>query len=75
MIAEFQKLIASIPGSDGTNEDDPVVQKFRTFWYPKITQITEEYLGKGKKISQCNENQKEAIAMIIDDLKDLIASN
>lgn len=75
LITEFQKLVGSIPGSSGTNEDDPVVQKFRTFWYPKITQITEEYLGKGKKISQCNENQKEAVAMIVDDLKDLIANN
>ena len=41
-------------------------------WSPKITQITEKYLGKGKKASQCTEDQKEQLNLIVIELEELI---
>lgn len=37
----------------------------------KITKIVEDYLGKGKKVSQCTDGQVEQMALILDDLRDL----
>ena len=41
-------------------------------WTPKIVQITEKYLGKGKKASQCTRDQVEQLNLIVLDLEDLI---
>lgn len=35
---------------------------------PKIIEIAEKYLGKGKKINQCKRNQTEQLLLIKDDL-------
>ena len=37
----------------------------------KITKIVEDYLGKGKKVSQCTDGQIEQMILILDDLRDL----
>jgi hypothetical protein len=37
----------------------------------EIIKIAEKYLGKGKKISQCTEEQIEQLVLITDDLRDL----
>lgn len=34
------------------------------------TRIVEEYLGKGKKVMDCNESQTDMLVLILDDLKD-----
>ena len=41
-------------------------------WTPKITQITEKYLGKGKKASQCTREQVEQLNLIVLELEELI---
>ena len=38
---------------------------------PKITQIVERYLGKGKKVNQCTRDQVEQLSLIIVELNDL----
>ena len=45
---------------------------FQTIWAPKITQITEKYLGRGKKASQCTRDQVEQLNLVVLDLEDLI---
>lgn len=72
LVTEFNNLVANIPGSSDMEAitDDGI--KFKTYWTPKIVQITEKYLGKGCKVSQCNENQTEALSLIVDELKELI---
>jgi AAA domain len=40
----------------------------------KITKIVESHLGKGKKVSQATEDQVDIVALILDDLKDLLNS-
>ena len=77
LMAEFDSLIASIPGSKATGEDAKVGEGlvFYEFWAPRITQIVESYLGKGKSVKKTNRDQGEAIDLIVDGLKRLIAEN
>ena len=72
LISEFNNIVANIPGSSDINCTTEEGIKFKEYWAPKITQITEKNLGKGKKVSQCNENQTEALSLILADLKDFI---
>ena len=72
LIKEFNNTVANIPGSsdlEGATEDGI---KFKNYWAPKIVQITEKYLGKGGRVSNCNENQVEALSLIVSDLKELV---
>lgn len=39
---------------------------------PKITKIVEKHLGKGRKVSEADEEQLEMLILILDDLKDLL---
>ena len=45
---------------------------FKEFWQPRIVQITDKYLGRGQKVSQCSREQTEALSLIVDDLTELI---
>ena len=45
---------------------------FVSFWQPRIVQITEKYLGKGMKVTQCSRDQVEALDLIVTDLQDLV---
>ena len=47
------------------NKDDV----FINFYKPRIEQITDKYLGRGQKLSQCSREQVEALSLILDDLK------
>jgi hypothetical protein len=38
---------------------------------PKITKVIERHLGKGRKLSEADEEQLEMLVLILDDLKDL----
>lgn len=62
---KFDLLINSIVSKN--SEED-----FEKIWAPKVVQITERYLGKGKKASQCTRDQVEQLNLIITDLEDLV---
>lgn len=47
---------------------------FTKFYQPRIIQITDKYLGRGQKISQCSREQVEALSLIADDLTSLAAT-
>lgn len=72
LISKFNTLIANIPGSSDTDCATEEGTKFKTYWAPKIVQITEKHLGKGGRVSQCNENQVEALSLIVDELSELL---
>ena len=74
IMKEFQSLIANIPGSNDNTYMTEDGQKFKNYYAPKIIQITEKYLGKGKRVSQCNENQVEALSLIVMELKEFLNS-
>jgi hypothetical protein len=72
LIKEFNTIIANIPGSsDGKGETEEGLQ-FKEYWAPRITQITDKYLGKGRKVNQCTRDQVEALDLIVTDLKELV---
>jgi len=72
LVAAFNSIIMNIPGSsdEACSTEDGV--KFKNYWAPKIVQITEKHLGKGGRVSQCNENQVEALSLIVSELKELV---
>ena len=74
---EFQKTVSSIPGFDDANsdKDTEAAKKFLEFWSPRITEVTERYLGKGKKVGNMNRDQVEQLDLIISDLKEIISKN
>ena len=42
------------------------------FFQPRITQIIEKYLGKGKKVSEASRDQVEALNLILTEVKDML---
>ena len=48
---------------------------FKQDWQPRVIQITDKYLGRGQKVSQCSREQVEALSLIVDDLRDLVNQN
>ena len=71
-MTEVYNIIANIPGSADPKGETEDGQKFKEYWQPRITQIIEKYLGKGKKIKDATRDQVEAIDLIVTDLKDII---
>ena len=63
LMNEFQNCVNRMIKDGG---DD-----FETKYSPRITQITEKYLGRGNKVSQCSREQVEALSLIVEDLKEL----
>lgn len=64
MVKEFNSIINSL-----IEKDEKAFQKD---WAPRITALTDKYLGRGIKVNQCSSNQVEALSLIIADLKELI---
>jgi tRNA uridine 5-carbamoylmethylation protein Kti12 len=62
LMKEFNELISKF------SKDE---EKMATFYAPRITQIIDNYLGKGKKVNEMNRDQVEQLVLIIDDLKTL----
>ena len=65
LMAQFNKIINNLIEKE-TDE------KMSTYWQPRITQITDKYLGVGNKVGNLTRNQVEALELIVDDLKELI---
>ena len=75
LMKEFSDIIANIPGSADISAETEDGIKFRDYWQPRITQIIERYLGKGKKVKDLTRDQIEALDLIISDLKEVIQTN
>jgi hypothetical protein len=64
---EFDSIVTKLIG-----ESEEQQEYFSKEYVPKITQLTDQYLGKGKKVANCNPNQAEALSLIVSELKELI---
>lgn len=64
---EFKELTVKIQHSVSKDE-------FKKLWAPKIMEITDKYLGVGKKVNDCTAKQAEQLSLILDDLKDLLSN-
>ena len=58
IIAEFQEIVGNLMNKDPQ------------YYGPRITQIVDKYLGKGKKVSDATIDQVEFIDLIITEIKD-----
>lgn len=67
LMTEFYNTISAIE-SKSTDDDD-----FKLNWTPKINQIIEKYLGKGRQVMKMSRDQVEALDLIVSDLKELNA--
>lgn len=65
LMDEFNSIVNNLIESNDDNT-------FKEFWQPRIVQITDKYLGRGQKVSQCSREQTEALSLIVDDLKEVI---
>lgn len=72
LMKEFSSIIANIPGSSDIKGDTEEGIKFKEYWQPRVTQIIEKYLGKGKKVKDCTRDQVEALDLIVTELKDTV---
>lgn len=62
LMAEFNSIISKLA------EDE---EKMQTYFAPRITEIVETYLGKGKKVGDMTRSQVEQLSLIVDDMKTL----
>ena len=62
LMEEFKSLIESF------SKDE---EKMESYYAPRITEIVNTYLGKGKKVGDMDRDQVEQLALIVDDLKAL----
>ena len=72
LMKEFNEIIANIPGSTDAQQETDEGKKFFEYWQPRISQVIERYLGKGKKIRDCTRDQVEAVDLIVSEMKDLV---
>lgn len=47
-----------------------LMQKDNNYYTPRITQIVEKYLGKGKKVSETSRDQAEFVFLILSEVKE-----
>ena len=74
LMSKFNTTIANIPGSSDLTGSSPEGQKFKEFYFPKITQIIERNLGKNKKIKDISFEQVEQLRLIVDELIEFVNS-
>ena len=61
VMKNFEDVIGKISAKAGSDE------AMATVWAPKITQVTEKYLGKGKKVANATRDQVEQLSLIVFD--------
>lgn len=66
---EFDEVMEEIQATIGQLMADEKLQEVNA---PKITEIVEIHLGKGKKVSQATKDQADILALILSDMKDLL---
>ena len=63
-MSEFNDIINTIISKASDEE-------MTTYWQPRITSITDKYIGKGNKVGNMAREQVEALSLIVEDMKEL----
>ena len=66
LMSEFNTIINGIIAK-ATDEE------MMEYWHPRITSITDKYIGKGNKVGNMAREQVEALSLIVEDMKELQA--
>ena len=69
---DFDELVEQFNNTINSLISSYPEEEFVSYWQPRIIQITEKYLGKGMKVTQCSRDQIEALDLIVTDLNELI---
>ena len=69
---DFDELMVEFKTLVGQIQKNVTKEEFKAKWAPKITEVTEKYLGVGKKVNDCTAKQCEQIVLIVDDLKTIV---
>ena len=64
LMNEFNEIVGKLQAVTGVD--------FSTAWAPRIVEITDRILGKGKKVAEMSRDQVELLDLILSDLKDAI---
>lgn len=64
LISKFNEIINGLITKHGNDV-------FKEKYSPRVTQITDRYLGKGKKVSQCTRDQVEMLTLIVGEIEEL----
>ena len=67
---DFKELKESFKSLVEQIQNNVSGEDFSNTWAPMIVHITDKYLGKGKKVNDCNPNQAEQLYLIVEELKD-----
>lgn len=70
----YDELMASIRTAVAKVQTSVPKEAFNKDWKPKITAITNKYIGVGKKVNDCTPEQVEQLQLILDDLQDEIGN-
>jgi len=62
---DFDELMAKFETIVGN-----LMQENQAFYQPRITQIIEKYLGKGKKMSGVTRDQAELVYLVVSEIED-----
>lgn len=65
LLSEFREITRAL--QKNTDKDT-----FKNKWAPYIVNLTDQYLGKGKKVNDCTPQQAEQLALIVDELKEKV---
>lgn len=68
----FDQLIEEFNSTIKTLAENVGDEKMKSYYAPRITEIIEKELGKGKKINNATRSQAEQVAIIVFELKELI---
>lgn len=69
---DFDELMTQFKTLVSTLQNNVDKTEFKSKWAPKISSITDKYLGKGKKVNECTPAQVEQLALIVDDLTEMV---
>ena len=64
LMQQFNVLVEKIQNATGAD--------FGTTWAPRIVEITDKYLGKGKKVSEAKPSQVEQLELIVNELTEQV---
>ena len=66
LMNQFNTLVSKLQEATGST--------FGTNWAPRIVEITDKYLGKGKKVSEMTRDQVEQLVLIVDELTEAVGN-
>lgn len=68
----FDELMTEFKSIVGQIQKNVSKEEFKNEWAFKITEITDKYLGVGKKVNDCTAQQSEQLVLIVEELTELV---